>query len=184
MKVVTSKRAELPTEALLTGGVVVLRTDTLYGIVARADDRAAVERVYRLKQRDDHKPPIVLIADETMLFDPPSTAQRQALSEVWPGKVSVILSSPSAPAWLTRGSGTVAYRLPADPSLRALLKKTGRLIAPSANLQSEKPAQDIQTAQRYFGDAVDVYVDEGAVDDETPSQLLQIFADGTTERLR
>ena len=76
-------------------GVAVIPTDTLYGIVARADNSAAVERVYNIRGRDPKKPMIVLIAEKNNLkvFNISlSSAQNKFLDQVWPGKVSVVLS--------------------------------------------------------------------------------------------
>jgi L-threonylcarbamoyladenylate synthase len=169
---------------LQAGGIGVLRTDTLYGVVARADDEMAVERVYALKGRDDAKSPIVLISSLSQLYDQPDEPASELLADVWPGKVSIILDSRKAPTWITRGNDSVAYRLPARDDLRDLISQTGPLIAPSANPQGERPAMTIRQAEAYFGDEVDFYVDEGTVTDETPSQLLHLSADGEVERLR
>lgn len=105
-------------------------------------------------------------------------------SEVWPGKVSVIMPSVNAPIWIRRDNNSVAYRLPANAELRDLIAKTGPLIAPSANPEGYKPAMNIDEAYDYFGDGVDAYVDGGYVLDDTPSQLLLVRDDGTVERLR
>lgn len=169
---------------LISGGIGVLKTDTIYGVVARASKKEAVERIYTLKGRDDNKSPIVLINSLEQLFEVPSTQLRQILTQVWPDKVSVIVPSSSAPDWITRGNHSVAYRMPNDTALAALIQQTGPLIAPSANPQGDEPAVDIQQAEAYFGDDVDFYVDQGTVSDNTPSQLLRLLPDGTMERLR
>lgn len=171
-------------QRLKNGQVGVLRTDTLYGIVGRADNQATVERIYEIKKRNIAKPVIVLIGAKDQLFSQPSTEESVILDDVWPGKTSVILSTPNGPTWLTRGSQTIAYRLPDDQELRTLLRRTGPLIAPSANPEAGPPAINIEQAKRYFGDQVDVYVDDGQVNDTSPSQLLRILSDGTVERLR
>jgi L-threonylcarbamoyladenylate synthase len=169
---------------LRRGAVGVIRTDTIYGIVGRADDEQAVERIYDLKNRDGDKSPIVLVSSVDDLFDEPTAQERALLDGVWPGKVSVIIPARHAPPWLERGNGSVAYRLPADETLRSLVAQTGPLIAPSANLQGEKPAESVEEAIRYFGENVDFYVDGGTVEDPTPSQLLRLREDGEVERLR
>lgn len=171
-------------ELLENGAIGVIRTDTLYGVVANATNQVVVDRVYGVKGRDDTKSPIVLIADPTQLFDEPSHAEQSLLDEVWPGKVSVIMSSKAAPSWITRGNASVAYRLPADETLRGLLRQTGPLIAPSANPQGQPPAMTIDEAIGYFGDEIDFYVNGGHVTDDSPSQLLRLDEYGTVERLR
>jgi len=183
MRVFTDKHDHDIVRLLSGGGVGILRTDTLYGIVARANDERAVEQVYHLKDRDSTKSPIVLISSLEQLFDQPDEATAKLIDDVWPGKVSIIIPSSHAPSWITRGNGSVAYRLPADDSLRQLLAQTGPLIAPSANPEGEAPAMTVDAAITYFGDDIDFYVDEGEVVDAAPSQLLRLI-DGTLERLR
>jgi L-threonylcarbamoyladenylate synthase len=183
MPVVSDSFDETIVRLLLEGGVGVLRTDTLYGIVARADNKQAVERVYKVKTRTPTKSPIVLIASIDQLFDSYSEAILKKLEGIWPAKTSIILQSSHAPAWLTRGNESVAYRLPDNEELRRLLRQTGPLIAPSANPEGLPPAMDISEAKDYFGDHVDFYVDHGTVTDDTPSALYRLKGD-ELERLR
>ena len=166
------------------GNIGIIRTDTIYGVVGLAEDQAVVERIFQLKDRSETKPPIVLIYEASVMYDAPAKTVGSLLESVWPGRVSVIVPSPHAPSWISRGKTTATYRVPANEQLRALLKSTGPLVAPSANPQSLPPATTIQEAVNYFGDQVDFYVDGGHVTDNTPSQLLRILDDGTVERLR
>ncbi len=183
MKVFSRLSSEVA-NVLSQGAVGIIRTDTIYGLVARANDKVAVERVFQCKGRDDTKSPIVLISSLDQLFDKPSPEIQALLDSHWPGKVSIIIPSTNAPDWIMRGNHSVAYRLPESEELRGLIEQTGPLIAPSANPQGLTPAISIQEAQQYFGETVDFYVDQGRVEDNTPSQLLRITTDGTIERLR
>ena len=169
---------------LRAGGIAILRTDTLYGIVCDATDESAVERIFRLKGRDGDKSPIVLIHSIDQMFDTVSTTEREYLESVWPGPVSVIMPSENAPAWIHRSNESVAYRLPARDDLRRLLATVGPLIAPSANPQGQTPAMTIDEAVTYFGDQVDAYVDGGVVMDATPSKLFRFTEQGEVQRLR
>ena len=169
---------------LTSGGVGVLRTDTLYGIVAQASDEAAVRRVYTLKGRDDDKSPIVLIADASQVFDELPAGHREYVDQVWPGPVSVIVPSVYAPSWIKRGNDSVAYRVPDNDNLRKLLAITGPLIAPSANPQGMQPAMNIREAKYYFADGVDFYVNQGVVENREPSQLVRLEPNGEVTRLR
>lgn len=181
MNFLTNKNEPALINLLQSGGVAILRTDTLYGFVARADVESAVERIFQTKGRQADKRFIILIADLDQLYDQANVDT----SQYWPGPNSLILPAPSAHYWLLRGETTLAYRMPADESLRALLRRTGPLVAPSANPEGELPATNIQTAYDYFGENVDLYVDEGEVPADTPpSKLLRISADGNVERLR
>lgn len=168
---------------LKSGGVAILRTDTLYGIVARADAVEAVERVYTIKGRTPTKSPIVLIARLEDMFDDYTERKLNNVTNVWPGKNSIILPSAQAPDWIMRGNASVAYRMPANDALRQLLARTGPLIAPSANPEGLPPAMTIDKAVQYFDDSIDIYVDGGEVVDDTPSKLFRVTNEGL-ERLR
>lgn len=167
---------------LAEGKVGVIRTDTLYGLVGKADTKDTVERIYSLKTRTPTKPFLLLISNTSQLLDSYDTATFE--DTVWPGPNTVILPSPTAPDYLTRGGGTLAYRIPDDESLRDLLSATGPLVAPSANPEGEQPARSTQEAMEYFGEDVDFYIDGGKVADNTPSKIWQPKEDGTMERLR
>jgi L-threonylcarbamoyladenylate synthase len=184
MKRFTSVNNPEVVQLLRAGGIGVLRTDTLYGVVASASNEAAVRRVFELKGRSENKSPIVLISENKQLFDPIHRTIEAVLGKVWPGPVSVIIPSKRAPLWIRRGNDSVAYRLPNNNDLRALIEQTGPLIAPSANPQGEVPAMTSDEAYKYFGDQVDFYVDGGQVTDSSPSQLLLIGDNGKVTRLR
>lgn len=165
------------------GAVGVIRTDTLYGVVGRADSQETVERIYAVKGRTPTKSPIVLVDSVKGLWDEYDEETMRRLGELWPGKNSVILPSLAAPEWITRGNGSVAYRIPDNDALLELLRNTGPLAAPSANPEGETPAMTIEQAKAYFGDTVDFYVDGGTVTDAAPSKLYRLQPDGL-ERLR
>jgi len=175
---------ETAAQLLSQGKIGVVRTDTLYGVVAQALNEQAVERVYRAKGRTPSKSPILLIASIGQLIDQYEPELLAHIDELWPGKNSVILPSSDGPAWLTRGNASIAYRIPADERLRKLLEQTGPLIAPSANPEGDPPAMATAKAQEYFGDTVDFYVDGGEVTDEAPSKLWRLQPNGELERLR
>ena len=184
MKHFTSINTPEIADLLKAGAIGILRTDTLYGVVADATNEAAVRRVYELKERSEHKSPIVLISSEDQVFDEVSPGITALLGDVWPGPVSVIIPSSHAPLWIRRDNDSVAYRLPNNEDLQQLISQTGPLIAPSANREGEQPATTIDEAKNYFGDAVDFYVDGGEVIDVSPSQLLLIGNSGRVTRLR
>ena len=172
---------------LQRGGVGVLPTDTLYGIVGSALNKKTVQRIYKLRKRNPKKPCIVLISS---MFDVKIFSVRlgekdpNILNKLWPGKVSIILpSKDKAFSYLHRGTKTIAFRLPRSKQLRALLKKTGPLIAPSANWEGERPAQTIKEAKKYFGDQVDFYVSAGRRLRMKPSTLVSL-RDGKINVLR
>ena len=147
------------------GEIAVIPTDTLYGIVGSAFSKKAVEKIYAIKGRDENKPFIVLISSVSDLKKfgiVLSIPQKKFLSRIWPNPVSVILPCSSKKfEYLHRGTKSLAFRFPKNKKLQDFLKKTGPLVAPSANPQGEKPAETISEAKKYFSEKVLYYVSKG-----------------------
>ncbi len=166
-------------DILKNGGIGIMPTDTLFGVVGLARNPKAVERIYALKGRDENKPFIILIGSIEQLGEfgiMLTDAQRAYLASVWPGKVSVILPTPSEElAYLHRGTQSLAFRLPKKLWLRRLLKKTGPLVAPSANPQGMQPAATVREARAYFGNRVDFYM-FGLRREGKPSKLVSLVS--------
>lgn len=172
---------------LKEGGVVVMPTDTLYGLVGKAENEAVVNRIYKIRKRNPKKPCIILIGDISELKKFSiilSKEQELVLNKNWPGPVSVVLDCfDDSLSYLHRGAKTLAFRLPASEELRNLLIKTGPLIAPSANTEELPPAKNISEAKKYFGDSVDLYVDGGSIISKA-SKIIKLYKDGTVDILR
>jgi len=165
-------------EILKNGGVGVIPTDTIYGIVCSAFKKDALERVFEIKGRDENKPPVVVIADieDLKKFSIDMSEKiSKFVSKYWPGKMSIIFSISSDFSYLDKGRG-LAIRLPADDKLREFIRKTGPLATSSANLQNFPPAKNICEARNYFGDKVDFYIDGGELN-SLPSTLVKIVGD-------
>lgn len=172
-------------EMIKAGAIGVIRTDTLYGVVAIATNKGSVERVYAAKKRSSDKPVLVLIADQSQLFDPAPEELQPTLDNLWPGPNTVAIPSPSAPEWIRHSNKTQAYRVPDNDRLRRFLQATGPLVAPSANLEGMTPAKSIDEAKGYFGDTVDFYVDGGIVMDVSASNIYSFVAEtGDLEQVR
>lgn len=159
------------------GGIVILPTDTIYGITCSALLPKSVEKIYRLRRRNLKKPCIILITgmQQLKLFNIKLAPQTQKLlKSLWPNPVSVVLpTSGDKLKYLHRGTNTLAFRMPKKPSLQKLLKQTGPLIAPSANCEGEVPSQTVTEAKKYFGTDVDLYVDGGNLPIQ-PSTVVKI----------
>ncbi len=159
------------------GGVGIFPTDTLYGLVGSALNPKAVRRVYKLRKRNPKKPLIVLISSERdlSLFQvKPSAPVKQIIQKLWPGPISIILPCNEKKfKHLHRGTKTLAFRVPKDATLRRFLKRTGPLVAPSANPEGKKPAVTIAQAKRYFGNKIDFYKGSGKLDNP-PSTIIEI----------
>lgn len=174
-------KAEETVKKLKEGQVGVIPTDTIYGLVASALLKHAVERVYALKGRDFTKPCIILLPDTKAIGQFTIKSDKIALAtSYWPGPFSIILplQLEGLTKWqyLHRGKNSLAFRCPDNPYLQKLLKKTGPLIAPSANPEGKQPARDIAAAKTYFGNTVDFYVDGGALDNN-PSTIISLIND-------
>lgn len=162
---------------LKRGEVGIVPTDTLYGVVGRAFDENVVERIYKLKGRDKTKPFIILISSlgDLELFGIEVEKETSlVLEKYWPGKVSVILPcDEESLSYLHRGTNSLAFRLPRKPKLEELIKKTGPLVAPSANPEDAAPALSVGEASDYFGEKVDFYLDEGVLE-SLPSSIIKM----------
>lgn len=158
------------------GGVVVIPTDTMYGIVARANDQKAVERVYRVRGRAPEKPCIMLVAGSWQIADTALWTQKhkELADAYWPGPLSLVAPTAKTPEYLHRGTHTMAYRVPAHGDLARLLSQTGPIIAPSANPEGRPPAKTLLEAQAYFGDEVDGYVNAGTLPGDAPSTVAGV----------
>ena len=155
----------------------VMPTDTIYGLVGSALDTNVVEKIYQVRKRNPKKPMIILIGkiSDLKLFDVNIKGETaKILSKFWPGPVSIILPCRNQQYnYLHRGTKSLAFRLPAKTDLIKLLRKTGPLVAPSANIEGESPAENIEQVKKYFGTNIDFYVDGGDIKGQ-PSELITV----------
>lgn len=162
-------------EILKQGGVGVLATDTIYGLVGSALSSSTVDRVYALKQRNHTKPLIVLIAqieDVEQFGVILSEKLKTELEQYWPGPYSILLPTIDDQfEYIHRGTDQIAFRIPDKPDLLEVLKQTGPLVAPSANMEGMPPAKNIHEARSYFGTDVNFYVDEGELKNKASTIL-------------
>jgi L-threonylcarbamoyladenylate synthase len=164
-------------QSLLNGKVGIIPTDTVYGIVALASERAAVSRLYQLKSRR-HKPGTVIAYDIEQLIALGVTRRYlKAVEHFWPGPISVVIPLSEALDYLDLNAKAIPFRLPSDPELRLLLKRTGPLLTTSANPSGEPPAATTSEAKRYFNNEVDFYVEGEDLSDKKPSTIIKIIDD-------
>src|SRR6218665_783482 len=138
------------TEALANGGIAVVGSDTWYGVIARAADSRAVEKVYAVKDRDTAKQVIVLIPGSGTIRE--HSAQIAQFSTPDQPPTSVIVPKTNEPEWLLRGGNSIAYRVVRDEFLKKVIQAVGPVVAPSANPEGLTPARNITEAKAYFGD--------------------------------
>ena len=156
---------EAAARAVQSGQVVVLPTDTVYGIGCDAFDASAVTAVLAAKGRGRDMPPPVLVpnartVDGLARSVPPYV--RHLIDRFWPGALTLVLESQPSLTWdLGETNGTVALRMPDHEIALALLGQAGPMAVTSANLTGRPPAQTVAEAQEQLGAAVAVYLDGG-----------------------
>ena len=136
------------------GGLLILPTDTVYGIGALASDAAGVSRLLAAKGRDRRMPPPVLVADPAQAFDVVvrlPDAARALIGAFWPGALTLVLDARADLDWdLGESGGTVALRMPDHPLALELLRRTGPMAVTSANRTGLAPATDAAAALAAF----------------------------------
>ena len=145
--------------------VVVMPTDTVYGIAANAFSAEAVQRLLEAKGRDRTMPPPVLIAHSGVLdglADSVTEEARALAAAFWPGGLTLICHAQASLQWdLGETRGTVALRVPDDPVAQQLLQETGPLAVSSANRTGMTAAVTAEQAREMLGDSVRVYLEDG-----------------------
>ena len=136
------------------GGLLILPTDTVYGIGALASDAAGVSRLLAAKGRDRRMPPPVLVADPAQAADAVvrlPDAARALIGAFWPGALTLVLDARADLDWdLGESGGTVALRMPDHPLALELLRRTGPMAVTSANRTGLAPATDAAAALAAF----------------------------------
>ncbi len=190
-----NKKYKQAQEILTKGGIVVLPSDTIYGIFCSATNREAVRKLYAMRKRDTDKPCIILIESIQGLSDFSiniSDQKHKELQELWSKKcepTTIILESSSKKnTYLHRGKGSLAFRVPSTRTkrgreLKMLLKITGPLLAPSANTQGEDPATTVTQARKYFTTKVGLYISHGKKLEASPSKIYD-YTKGSLKRIR
>ncbi|MFM9878058.1 MAG: L-threonylcarbamoyladenylate synthase [Rhodoglobus sp.] len=151
--------------AIGRGDLVVIPTDTVYGLAADAFNPAAVQKLIDAKGRTRQSPPPVLIPGiptlDALAEGVPDEV-RALVAAFWPGGLTVIVAANSSLAWdLGETRGTVALRMPDNRIALELLSETGPLAVSSANLTGQSAATTALEAQAMLGESVAVYLDGG-----------------------
>lgn len=152
-------------QAIARGELIVMPTDTVYGVAADAFTPAAVQRLLDAKGRGRSQPPPVLVSGQAAmaaLVEEIPEPVRRLIDEFWPGGLTIILPAQPSLSWdLGDTLGTVAVRMPDQRVALELLEETGPLAVSSANLTGRSAAISAEQAQEMLGDDVAVYLDGG-----------------------
>ncbi|MDT0341433.1 L-threonylcarbamoyladenylate synthase [Streptomyces litchfieldiae] len=166
------------TAAVRRGDLVVLPTDTVYGIGADAFNVSAVADLLEAKGRGRGVPSPVLVGSPTTLHGLVTDFSEKAWELVdafWPGALTLVAKHQPSLTWdLGETHGTVAVRMPLHPVALELLKEFGPMAVSSANLTGHAPPQDCDGAQEMLGDSVAVYLDGGPTLDIIPSSIVDV----------
>jgi L-threonylcarbamoyladenylate synthase len=164
---------------LRDGGVVVIPTDTVYGLAASVYQQAPVERIYAIKQRPPERQVPVLLAtaaDLPLLVEEVPRAAWALIARYWPGPLTLVLPArTSLPRWI-RGEGrTIGCRVPASRTCLQILQVVGEpLVGTSANVVGASPALTASEALDQMGGMVDAVVDDDRLLDGTVSTVVEL----------
>ena len=164
--------------AVRRGDLVVLPTDTVYGIGADAFTPAAVNALLEAKGRGRDMPSPVLVGSvraAQALVEDFGTYGQDLVDEFWPGALTLVCRANSTLAWdLGDSKGTVAVRMPLHQLTLELLKETGPLAVSSANRSGAAPARTAEEAETQLGESVEVYLDDGTSGEADPSSIVDL----------
>lgn len=163
---------------LRAGEVVVLPTDTVYGIAADAFRPEGCGRIFTIKQRERRFPLPVLLRSPKQLLGlctaVPEVAER-LMAAYWPGPLTLVVPADPNLRWdLGQSQGTVAVRMPLDDVMLDVIRKVGPLAVTSANLSGQPPATTAAEAYEQLGDEVPIYLDDGPRGAIAPSTIVDL----------
>ena len=165
-------------ELLRGGKLVVVPTDTVYGLAADAFDVDATTALFAAKGRDRSVPLPVLIRTPKQLPGltrnvPP--AADHLVAAFWPGPLTLVLEAQNRPRWdLGETEGTISIRMPLDEVTLEVIRSVGPLAVTSAGASVETPPRTVAEAEEALGDKVDAYLDAGPRGDGIPSTIVDL----------
>ncbi len=164
--------------AIRRGQLIVLPTDTVYGLAADAFDPEAVEALLKAKGRGREMPPPVLVSSATtadaLASGLPDYA-RALIKEFWPGPLTIVAKQQKSLQWdLGDTRGTVAVRMPDHPVALEILERTGPLAVSSANTTGLPAATNADQAEEMLGDSVEVIIDAGPSLRKAASTIIDV----------
>lgn len=164
--------------ALRNGRLVVMPTDTVYGVGADAFDSTAVAALLAAKNRGRDMPVGVLVGSwhtiEGLVVAVPDAA-RELIGAFWPGALSLVVRQAPSLQWdLGDARGTVMLRMPLHPVAIEVLREVGPMAVSSANVSGRAPAVDVAEAQDQLGELIDVYLDAGPAAQQAASTIVDL----------
>lgn len=164
-------------EVIKSGGVVIMPTDTIYGIIADATNESAIQHVYEMKKRNENKPMLMLVNSIEMLENYVSSIndiERKLIDELWPGALTIIFKKRNVSDLLTGGLDTVGIRFPDNKLLIDIMNELNvPLLSTSVNVSGDESATCINNISNLILDNVDYVYDVGECKGE-PSTIVVV----------
>lgn len=169
---------DIAVKILKSGGIIIFPTDTAFGIGCRADDKMAIERLFKLRRRPHEKATPVLVSSVEMakeyVLDIPVDVEEKLIEKYWPGALTIVLEAneEKVPALVRGGGSTVGIRMPNNEIILSIIEKLGvPILGPSANFHGEKTAYDFQDLDTELINLVDLVV-EGSTTEKKASTVI------------
>lgn len=167
------------TNILENGGIAIIPTDTIYGLIGDATNEKVIKKIYKIKHREKTKPLLILISNIEMLnnyVENISNLERKIIAKFWPGPLTIIFNNKkNLSASLTSGKNEIAIRMPNNKSLLELINKLNKpLIATSANISNKKTITSIDLLEDNIKNDIDYIYDGGYLED-IPSTIIRVL---------
>lgn len=160
-------------QIIIDGGVVIMPTDTIYGIIADATNETAIKRVYDIKKRDINKPMLMLVNGVDMLdkyVNKINDVERKIMDKFWPGPLTIIFKKKGISDLLTGGLDTIGVRYPNNELLIDIMNELNvPLLSTSVNISGEDPIYDVNFLDDEIKKSVDFIYDVGECKGEASS---------------
>lgn len=181
---------------LKDGKLVIMPTDTIYGIIGDATNEDVINKVYEVKERPHDKPLLILVSNFTMLHELVTEIPKETekmIKKFWPGPLTILFKKSSKVSdSLTANSSLVAIRMPNDKRLLNIMNHLNRpLISTSANISSHNAITNPNQLEEKMKEKIDLIVDEGTVNNEASTLItivngkIEILREGSlTEKIR
>ena len=181
---------------LKDGKLVIMPTDTIYGIIGDATNEDVINKVYEVKERPHDKPLLILVSNLSMLHELVTEIPKETekiIKKFWPGPLTILFKKSSKVSdALTANSALVAIRMPNDKRLLNIMNHLNRpLISTSANISSHNAITNPNQLEEKMKEKIDLIVDEGTVNNEASTLItivngkIEILREGSlTEKIR
>ena len=164
------------TQAIKNGGIVIFPTDTVYGIGCDPYNENAVKKIYEIKNRDSTKPLPILgyskrVLENIVEFD---EITNRIAEKFWPGRLTIVLPlKDDKLKKLSKGTNTLAVRVPNNKCVLTLLKKCELIVGTSANISGKEPFTDPQNTENDLIDC-DIFLNDGIIQSSGASTVIKI----------